>query len=125
MARNDTVEQNTIEQNGRKKFIQKIAFTTTAGITPLLTKDVYGTTLPDTYTLVLQPVGADCYYELRETGGTTAITSSAGARPGVYVSALQQEFTVPHDNNAWLPGKDARIDVVGVGSGTLLVFWVT
>jgi hypothetical protein len=96
MARGDSAQQNILEQSGRKTFIKKISLTAaTKVITSIGTTDVNSDTLPSSYTLVIQPIGTDIYYELREAGATTTITDSSGARPGVYVLDKQQEPVVP------------------------------
>lgn len=124
MARFDTIPHAITEQNGRKHFIQKIAFTGTGAVTPIATTDVYGFPVPPGCCLVLQ-ADQDFLYELRtDSGGATHVTVQSGARAGIYVPALQQEFVVLHQDQAY--GTDTGIDVIAASSsGNLNVFWIS
>lgn len=128
MARFDNLPHAITEQNGRKKLIQKIPFTNTGALTTLNTTDIYGNPVPSGACLCLIP-DADCLYELRDSSVVaSAVTVLSGSRPGTYVVALQQEFTIRHDQGAGSPSpyqNDKKIDVIGnTGSGNLAVFWV-
>lgn len=110
-----------IEQNGQKRLLQKIAFTTSAAVTALATTTLDDSVRPGALSngpMVALQSDQDFWYELRRTGATTAVTNYSGARPGVFVSAKQQEFVIL--------GLDAvAVDLKGdSSSGTLAVFLV-
>jgi hypothetical protein len=121
MARSDNHLKQIVIQNGRKRFLQQISFTTSGAITTLSLTDVYGATVEDGATLVLQ-ANQDFCYELRPSGNT-AITARSSNRPGVFVAAGEQEYVNPHDLASITWGKDLKIDVIGdSASGKLNIF---
>lgn len=126
MARNDSLVDQIQSQNGRKSFVQKIAFTTASAITVLNITDVNGVRIPSGASLMLQ-ADADFLYELKGATGTTVVTVQSGARAGVFVPLNAQEFVILHGssagNSTW--GQDTRIDVIGnTAGGNLNVFVV-
>lgn len=118
MGRLTDSNQTLVEQNGRKRFMQKIAVSAVAGITTLVTADVYGTAVPPGATLFLQG-SIDFWYELRPAGGATAVTNYAGSRPGIHVLTDAQERVVSMGGNV----PDTQIDLVASGAGSVDVFW--
>ena len=126
MSRDGSLNDLIKEQNGRKTLIQKITVGTSGTITSLSTTDINGATVPQGAALMLQ-ADQDFFYELRETGATTAVTNHAGARPGVHVPAFSQEFVIPHVGPTTAAGQkaDKQLDLVAMGAGTnVSVFWV-
>lgn len=125
---NDSVDVQVSRYNGRKFLIKKIALTASTAVkTAIGTTDAVGNTLPSNYTLIIQPVGTDIYYELREAANATAITDVTGARPGFYVQALdcdQTNILPPATELVPVVGVgDAAVDIFPVSSGTALLFW--
>lgn len=122
----DSLIQGLAEQNGRKKFIQQISITTTHAITTLATTDEYGIGFPPGSMLMLQG-NVDFLYKFQPAGKTTAITGMAGAHPGVYVTANQQETAITHGdggNNAGTWGPDLMLDLVAASTSGVVNVWL-
>ena len=113
----DDISGAVVSQNGKKVFVQKIAFTTAAAATAILTVDVEGNPIEVGAELCLQS-DQDFLYQCLQPAATTSVTVFSGARPGVVVTADLQEFV-------YLGSKDAKLDVMGrTVAGNLVVFHV-
>lgn len=128
MARLEGLAQILTEQNGRKKFIKKQALSTSGVLVTIGTTDVDGNTIPAGATIVLQGSG-DFLYEMAPASVvSTRVTQNTSTRPGIYVTANQQEYVTPHGD----PGgtttypADTQIDVIAAtGTPQLNIYWVS
>lgn len=120
MARNTDLPTDVKQQSGKKVFVKKISFTTTAGANTLKSAtglDAEGNAIEDGATYVLQ-ADQDFFYQLLPATATTSVTILSGSRPGVRILSSQQEFVT----SATL---DTQIDAIGAtASGTIAVFVV-
>src|ERR1700745_4271116 len=102
MANRQDHPQNQIQaQNGRKRFVQSVAFTTSSAFTTLNTTCVDGTTIPSTGALLVYQPDADCQIEPGAASRTLTNTNS------VWVQAGQQEwsYALPSDVGVNLKGR--------------------
>lgn len=107
-------------QNGRKRFIQTIALTTTPSLTTITATTVDGVPVGSGSTICFQP-DADVYMTLRlaTAAGTLPITATSALR----VPAAGQEYQKLSQN--WLVGADGKVEAAAVtGTANLQLYLV-